>query len=239
MAEKQLVQEAIAESYAQIEQFRLFVLRTAWKIDQGNGYTPEVRREIAIAKVLSAKVIRDVVERAVHLHGALGTSNETPLANLWMLVPGYGIWDGPTESHVSTAARLLLRDYSPSPGLWPTQWLPALRDSRRETIRHRPGGAGRLGGSQPGGYRRRVTSRLPVAEPITFMAGSLARTPFRQQVAAAAGAGSVGSPAGRTSGGTPSAGTACPSPTCGACSTMPGWWSPMSTPAATGRPHPL
>jgi acyl-CoA dehydrogenase len=132
VAEKQLVQEAIAQSYAQIEQFRLFVLRTAWKIDQGTGYTPEVRREIAIAKMLSAQVMRDVLERAVHLHGALGTSNETPLATMWMLVPGYGIWDGPTESHVTTAARLLLRDHSPSPDLWPTQWLPARRDEARK-----------------------------------------------------------------------------------------------------------
>ena len=52
IAEKQLVQEAIEASYAQIEQFRLFVLRTAWLIDQGRGYSSEVRREIAVAKVL-------------------------------------------------------------------------------------------------------------------------------------------------------------------------------------------
>ncbi len=131
IADKQMVQEAITDSYAQIEQFRLFVLRTAWKIDQGKGYTPEVRREIAVAKVLSARVTRDVIERAVHIHGALGTSNETPLGNLWMLVPGYGIWDGPTESHVSTAARLLLRDHEPSGGLWPTQWIPAQLEAAR------------------------------------------------------------------------------------------------------------
>jgi acyl-CoA dehydrogenase len=132
ISDMQLVQEAIATSYAEIEQFRLFVLRTAWKIDEGRGYTHEVRREIAIAKVLSARVMQSVLERAIHIHGALGTSNETPLAGLWMAVPGYGIWDGPTESHITSAAKLILRDHEPAPGLWPTQWYPELRAKARE-----------------------------------------------------------------------------------------------------------
>jgi acyl-CoA dehydrogenase len=119
-----MVQEAIAEAYAEIEQFRLFVLRTAWKIDQGGGYTPEVRKDIAIAKVLSFKVMRSVIDKALHIHGALGTSNETALGRLWQLVPGYGIWDGPTESHVTTAARQILKQYAPASGLWPTEWIP-------------------------------------------------------------------------------------------------------------------
>lgn len=132
IAEKQMVQDAIAEAYGEIEQFRLFILRTAWKIDQGHGYTGEIRRDIAIAKVLSFKVMRSVIDKAVHIHGALGTSNETPLGQLWQLVPGYGIWDGPTESHVTTAARQILKDHVPSPGLWPSQWIPARLDAARE-----------------------------------------------------------------------------------------------------------
>ncbi len=122
---KQLVQEAVALAYAEIEQLRLFVLRTAWKIDQGHGYSREVSREIAIAKVLSFRVMRSVLDKAVHIHGALGTTDEMPLARLWQMVPAYGIWDGPTESHISTAARLILKDHVPAPGLWPTQWIPA------------------------------------------------------------------------------------------------------------------
>jgi acyl-CoA dehydrogenase len=125
VAAKQLVQEAIALAYAEIEQFRLFVLRTAWKIDQGHGYSAEVRRDIAIAKVLSFRVMRSVLDKAVHIHGALGTTEEMPLARMWQLVPAYGIWDGPTEAHISTAARLILKDRVPASGLWPTQWIPA------------------------------------------------------------------------------------------------------------------
>lgn len=131
VAAKQLVQEAITTAYAEIEQFRLFVLRTAWRIDRGDGYSPDVRRDIAVAKVLSYRVMHSVIEKAVHLHGALGTTDEMPLARLWQLVPGYGIWDGPTEAHVSTAARLILRDRVPSAGLWPSEWVPARMEAAR------------------------------------------------------------------------------------------------------------
>ncbi len=132
LAEFQLVQQAITDSYAQIEQFRLFVLRAAWRIDQGHGYTHELRRDIAVAKVLSARVVHDVVERAMHLHGALGVSDEMPFGPLWAQAAAYGIWDGPTEVHISTAARLVLRDHRPAPGNYPTQWLPARLEAARE-----------------------------------------------------------------------------------------------------------
>ncbi|MEU7811665.1 acyl-CoA dehydrogenase family protein [Pseudonocardia sp. NPDC049154] len=131
LAAQQLVQQSITDSYAQIEQFRLFVLRTAWRIDQGRGYTHEVRRDIAVAKVLSARVAHDVLERAIHLHGALGLSNEMPFGPLWSLVPGYATWDGPTEVHLSTAARLVLRDHEPSPTEYPSIWLPPLVEAAR------------------------------------------------------------------------------------------------------------
>jgi|tagenome__1003787_1003787.scaffolds.fasta_scaffold20987311_1 acyl-CoA dehydrogenase len=131
LAQLQLVQQAITDSYAQIEQFRLFVLRAAWRIDQGHGYTHEVRRDIAVAKVLSARVVHDVVERAMHLHGALGVSDEMPFGELWATAAAYGIWDGPTEVHTTTAARLVLRDHEPAPGNYPTQWLPARVEAAR------------------------------------------------------------------------------------------------------------
>jgi acyl-CoA dehydrogenase len=132
LAEQQLVQQAITDSYAQIEQFRLFVLRAAWRIDQGQGYTHEVRRDIAVAKVLSARVVHDVVERAMHLHGALGVSNEMPFGELWATAAAYGIWDGPTEVHTTSAARLVLRDHEPATGDYPTQWLPGRLEAARE-----------------------------------------------------------------------------------------------------------
>ncbi|MGH2728452.1 MAG: acyl-CoA dehydrogenase family protein, partial [Actinomycetota bacterium] len=73
LAEKQLVQGAIADSWAEIQQFRLFVLYTAWRIDRDGG-TAGVRKEIAASIIQAAKVLRSVVERAIHVHGALGVS---------------------------------------------------------------------------------------------------------------------------------------------------------------------
>ncbi|QTQ34680.1 Acyl-CoA dehydrogenase/oxidase [Aromatoleum petrolei] len=124
ISEKQTVQQAIADSYAEIQQFRLYVLYTAWQIDQAKEYNSNIRRDIALCKTFAYKLHRDVVERAVHIHGALGCSNEMPLGRMWMEAPTQGVMDGPYEVHQATASRIILRDYRPSPGLWPTEWLP-------------------------------------------------------------------------------------------------------------------
>ncbi len=122
LANKQLVQQYIADSFIQIEQFRLLVLYTAWHIDK--GHRNEARTYIAAVKVQMAEVLHDVVRRALHVHGALGCSNETPLASLWMAVPVMGIADGPTEVHKITVAKQVLKQHKPYDGLWPNDFLP-------------------------------------------------------------------------------------------------------------------
>jgi acyl-CoA dehydrogenase len=130
LAGKQLVQAAIADSYLQIQQFRLLILHTAWLIDRSS--TKEARTQIAACKVAAARVYHDVVYRAMHIHGALGVSNDTPLARLWQAAPLMGIMDGPTEVHQASIARRVLRDYEPSPGPWPTEYLPDKIAAARE-----------------------------------------------------------------------------------------------------------
>ncbi|MDX6743891.1 acyl-CoA dehydrogenase family protein [Actinocorallia sp. A-T 12471] len=129
LASKQLVQSSIADSYIQIQQFRLMILHTAWLIDQSS--TKEARTQIAACKVAAARVFHDVVYKAMHLHGALGVSTDTPLARLWQQAPLMGIMDGPTEVHQSSMARRILADYEPSPTDWPTQYLPDRREAAR------------------------------------------------------------------------------------------------------------
>ena len=124
----QMVQEAIADSWIEIEQFRLLVLRTAWLIDRHRDYH-KVRKDIAAIKVLTPKVYHDVVLRAMHLHGALGVSNEMPFANMLIQAEVLGIADGPTEVHKVTVARQVLKGYEPAPGLWPTEHLPSRREA--------------------------------------------------------------------------------------------------------------
>lgn len=132
LSEKQLTQEKIADSYTQITQFRLHVLYAAWLIDKHKAYNREVRREIAAVKAAMPGVLRDVVYRALHLHGSLGMSNETPLMQMWATVPEMGIVDGPTEVHKVAVAKAVLRDRKPSDGIFPSYFLPDAIERARE-----------------------------------------------------------------------------------------------------------
>jgi len=131
LADKQFVQGYIADSYAQLMQFRLLVLHTAWLIDKHKDYR-KVRKDIAAVKVLMPQVLHDVVWRAMQVHGALGVSNEMPFSRMMLAANVLGLADGPTEVHKVTIARQVLRDYSPSDDLWPTRHLPKLRAAARE-----------------------------------------------------------------------------------------------------------
>jgi acyl-CoA dehydrogenase len=126
LARKQLVQEMIADSWIQLEQFRLLVLRTAWKIDKYNDYT-KVRADIAAVKAAMPGVLHDVASRALQIHGSLGVSAEMPFARWVMESYHMGLADGATEIHKTNLARQLLRDYTPAPGAFPTGHLPTLR----------------------------------------------------------------------------------------------------------------
>jgi acyl-CoA dehydrogenase len=123
LADKQFVQGYIADSYAQLTQFRLFVLYTAWMIDKHNDYR-KVRKDIAAIKVLMPGVLHDITQRALQVHGALGVSNELPFHNMLLGASVMGIADGPTEVHKVTVAKQVLRDYKPSGDLWPSEHLP-------------------------------------------------------------------------------------------------------------------
>jgi acyl-CoA dehydrogenase len=135
LAEKQMVQERIADSWIEIEQFRLLVLRTAWLIDKYKDYK-RTRKDIAAIKVAMPRVLHDVAQRAMHLHGALGVSDEMPFTGLMLAAEVMGIADGPTEVHKVTIARQVLREYKPADGLWPTEHLPSKRARARERLAH-------------------------------------------------------------------------------------------------------
>ncbi len=110
----------------EIEQFRLLVLRTAWKIDRYKDYL-KVRRDIAAVKALMPKVFHDVASRALFLHGSLGATGEMPFVEQVIQSFHMGLADGPTEVHKITLARQVLRDYKPTNDLFPSQHIPKLR----------------------------------------------------------------------------------------------------------------
>jgi alkylation response protein AidB-like acyl-CoA dehydrogenase len=125
IAEHQMVQEAIADSYAEINMLRLLVLWTAWTID--NSSTQEARTQISACKYTCAKVLRDVAYRALHILGSLGTTHLTPIQAMWEGAPTMAIADGVDEVHKVTVARNVLKSYQPHEGLWPTDYFPTKR----------------------------------------------------------------------------------------------------------------
>jgi acyl-CoA dehydrogenase len=130
IAEHQMVQEAIADSWSQFHMLRLLVLWTAWTID--NSSTREARTHIAMCKTVCAEVQKDIVFRAIHTLGSLGVTNLTPLQDMWAGVPTQFIMDGPNEVHKVTIAKNVLKGYKPHEGYWPTEFVPAKRDRAKK-----------------------------------------------------------------------------------------------------------
>lgn len=110
LADYQMVQMHIADSYIELEQFKLFVLKTAWMIDKYQDYL-KVRKDIAAIKALMPKVYHNIAQRCVHIHGSLGVSNEMPFVGSVIGAMVMGIADGPTEVHKGTVAKQHLRKY--------------------------------------------------------------------------------------------------------------------------------
>jgi alkylation response protein AidB-like acyl-CoA dehydrogenase len=108
LADKQAVQNWIADSYAEIQACRLLTLDAAHKIDAGD----EARVEISAIKFYAARVLQDVVDRAVQVHGARGLTDETPLAQMLLLARGGRIYDGPDEVHRMVVARRILKTFA-------------------------------------------------------------------------------------------------------------------------------
>ncbi|AEA22787.1 (R)-benzylsuccinyl-CoA dehydrogenase [Pseudonocardia dioxanivorans CB1190] len=126
LADKQLVQEMIADTWIQLEQFRLLVLRTAWRIDRYNDYR-KVRADISAVKAAMPKVLLDASSRAIQIHGSLGISTELPFGKWVMESFHMGLADGATEIHKVNLAQALLRGTEPDDGLFPPYIRPTLR----------------------------------------------------------------------------------------------------------------
>jgi alkylation response protein AidB-like acyl-CoA dehydrogenase len=106
LGEHQQIQKFIFDSAAEIQASRMLTLHAAHRIDQGD----EARVEIGLIKVFGAKVLHDVIDRAIQVHGAKGVTEDTPLELMYREARFARIYDGPDEVHVqSTAGRILRR----------------------------------------------------------------------------------------------------------------------------------
>jgi alkylation response protein AidB-like acyl-CoA dehydrogenase len=106
LAEKGEIQRYIAESAAEIQAARLMTIDAARVIDEGG----DARVQIALIKFWGARMLHNVIDRAIQVHGALGVTADTPLEKMYREARYARIYDGPDEVHRMTVARRILRD---------------------------------------------------------------------------------------------------------------------------------
>jgi acyl-CoA dehydrogenase len=127
LAEKQTVQNWVADSVAEMAAARLLTLHAAWKMDREGAAA--ARNEIALIKFYGASVLYNVIDRAIQVHGALGFSTDLPLEHMYRAARAARIYDGPDEVHRQTLARRTLRGYAPTDV--PTEHVPTRREAAR------------------------------------------------------------------------------------------------------------
>jgi acyl-CoA dehydrogenase len=123
LAEKQMVQDWIAESATEMHAARLLTLQAAWKMDQVGA--SKARVEIAMIKFWGARVLYNVIDRAIQVHGSLGYTTDLPLESMYRHARAARIYDGPDEVHKVTIARQVLKGYEAREV--PTEHIPTRR----------------------------------------------------------------------------------------------------------------
>jgi acyl-CoA dehydrogenase len=108
LADKQLMQQHVFDSFQEIQSARLLTLRAAHRIDAGD----QARVEIGVIKVAGARMLHNVIDRAIQVHGAEGLTDDTPLGRMYRHAREARIYDGPDEVHITTTARRILKEYA-------------------------------------------------------------------------------------------------------------------------------
>ncbi|MDG1278476.1 MAG: acyl-CoA dehydrogenase family protein [Algoriphagus sp.] len=109
LAEKQTIQNWIAESRAEIKASRLMVMDTAQQMQLKGAKA--VREDISTIKFFVADVLMKVIDRSIQVHGALGITDDTLLSFWYRHERGARIYDGPDEVHKASLARSILKSY--------------------------------------------------------------------------------------------------------------------------------
>ena len=109
LAEQGVIQEWIAKSRIKIEEARLLTLKTAWLIDTYSK--EEAKIEISSIKVTVVEAASYVIDKAIQTHGAMGLSQDTPLARMAAGARVLRIADGPDEVHLRSIARREINKY--------------------------------------------------------------------------------------------------------------------------------
>jgi acyl-CoA dehydrogenase len=130
LAKHQTVQNWIADSAAEMQAARLMTLQAAWKMDTHGVLA--ARQDIAMIKFYGARVLHDVIDRALQAHGSLGYSVDMPLEAMYRYARAARIYDGPDEVHRASVARQVLRAYEAPADQVPSEHIPTRREAARQ-----------------------------------------------------------------------------------------------------------
>ncbi|GAA3845901.1 acyl-CoA dehydrogenase [Sphaerisporangium flaviroseum] len=108
LADKQLMRRHVFDSYTEIQAARLLTLNAAHAIDRGE----QARVEIGAVKVVAARMLHNVIDRAIQAHGALGLTPDTPLDRMYRHARAGRVYDGPDEVHIDSVGRRILGEYT-------------------------------------------------------------------------------------------------------------------------------
>jgi acyl-CoA dehydrogenase len=133
LGDKQFIQDFIAESRTEIDAARLLTLHAAWHWDTHGA--SRTRVPIAQIKYWGARVLYNVIDRAIQVHGALGFSTDLPLERMYRLARNYRISDGADEVHKSFIARSVLKGYAPKSGP-PSEHVPTRTQAAEARFAH-------------------------------------------------------------------------------------------------------
>ena len=124
LADKQMIQDMIAETKMEIEATKLLCMHAAWHMDRHGASAS--RTQIAMIKVYGTRMLYNAIDRAIQVHGALGYSADLPLEGMYRHARASRLVDGADEVHKVTISRHVLRNYEAVEG-WPGEHLPTRR----------------------------------------------------------------------------------------------------------------
>ena len=114
LADKQLLQKFVFDSACEIQASRQLTLDAAKRIDEGD----DARVEIGMIKVVGAKMLHNVIDRSIQVHGAKGLTDDTPLSLMYRHAREARVYDGPDEVHIQSVARRILKNYQHNGAGW-------------------------------------------------------------------------------------------------------------------------
>ena len=106
LAKQQSVRESVAQMHCDVEQARLLTLKAADQMDRhGNKVAKDL---IAAIKIVAPAMACKVIDEAIQMHGALGTSQDTPLAGMYAYARTIRLADGPDQVHMMKLGKSLI-----------------------------------------------------------------------------------------------------------------------------------